>query len=146
MPVDQHGDYYDPNQYNGDATFNGRVKTNKKSKEEVGQDFFEDVFVPKVLPEYCPGLDFTESFNSMEMEPGEYVIETGSTGDGELTVYCDVCFPPEVYDRIMQQAYEAIEAPLKKAAESVIDGVGVEILSNDDNPEAPTITFQITVY
>lgn len=119
---------------------------NKQSKIETGINFFEEVFVPDVLPEYCSGLDFTQSFNSMEMKPGEYVIDTGTAGDGNITVHCEACFPPEVYDRIMQQAYEAIEAPLKKAAKMTIDRVSTDVLSNTDDSEASTITFQITVY
>ncbi len=146
MALDQHGDFYDPKQYNGDSTFNGRVKTNKQSKEEKGQDWMEDVFVAAVLPVYFPEIkDFSESFNSMEMEPGEYVIESDTNETGNIVVFCDVACTPVDFSRLSQMSYDQLEAPFKQAA-AVLDKFDVEILTNEDNPEVPTMTFQVTIY
>ena len=146
MPVDQHGDQYNDNQYNGDRTLNGRVHTKKQSKEEKGQDWMEDVFVVKVLPIYFPEIkSFSESFNSMEMEPGEYVIESDTNGTGQVIVFCDVACTPVDFSRLEQMSYEQLVAPFQQAA-AVLDKFDVEILTNEDNSEAPTMTFQVTIY
>ena len=124
----------------------GRINTKKQSKEEKGQDWMEEVFVANVLPVYFPDIKaFSESFNSMEMEPGEYVIDSDTNGAGEVIVFCDVACTPVDFSRLSQLSYKELEAPFKKAA-AVLDRFNVEILTNEDNEEVPTMTFQVTIY
>lgn len=146
MPVDQHGDQYNNNEYGGDRSLNGRIHTKKQSKEEKGQDWMEDVFVETVLPIYFPEIkSFSESFNSMEMDPGEYTMDSDTNESGEVIVFCDVACTPVDFSRLSQLSYEELIAPFHKAAVS-LDRFDTEILTNEDNPEVPTMTFQITIY
>ena len=139
MPINQFGDQYADEQYNGDSTYNGRVNTKQMSREEKGINYFNDVFVTKVLPNYSPNIkDWFESFNSAELEPGEYIIEQDTSQNGVM-VFLEAAVPPEDYVRLMNMSYEELSAPFVNSAP---DGASTEILSNDDNY---TLTFQLTL-
>lgn len=141
MPTNKYGDNYEENQYNGDASYGGRVKTNKQSSIEAGQAWMEDMFVNEVLPTLFPELQSpTESF-STRLEQGEYKIDSDTDSEGYSTIMCEVAVSPERYAQMEQNGWQELLNEFSKAAQSFESNV----YSNDDNPGVPTITFEITV-
>lgn len=140
MPKNAYGDKYSINDYNGDPSYGGRINTKKEKAEKKGEAWMEN-FADGILPSIFPEItNYQETFSSPS-EIGEYRIDRDKNENGRSTIMCEVAVLPERYAQLEHSGWEELLNEFSKIAVDFESN----IYSNNDDPELPTITFEITV-